>query len=64
MAICLSLSIFILVAYSHKSDNTYKNIGQNKTVINTKLTKIAFERNNNVYLYDEINEQVESIGDK
>ncbi len=31
--------------------------------MNNKLTKIAFEKNNNVYLYDEINEQIKSIGD-
>ena len=64
MVICLSLSIFILVAYSHKSDNIDKNIGQNRAVTNTKLSKIAFEENNNVYLYDEISAKIASIGDK
>ena len=36
---------------------------EEQVVANTKITKIAFEKNNNVYIYDEINEQIKSIGD-
>ena len=63
MAICLSLCIFILMACSNKTAKTNKNIAPNQTVDNTKLTRIAFEKNNNVYLYDETNEQIKSLGD-
>ena len=68
---CLFLSIFALVACSNK--NWKININENKVQdksavntkpkINTKITKIAFEKNNNVYLYDEINGQIKSPGD-
>ncbi|MCB2295903.1 hypothetical protein LGK95_20795 [Clostridium algoriphilum] len=63
MAICLSLSVFILMACSNKTEKNNKNKTQNKTVAITKLTKIAFEKDNNVYLYDEINKQIKSLGD-
>ncbi|MBU3091302.1 hypothetical protein K2F40_14450 [Clostridium sp. CM028] len=72
VAMCLSLSILTLRAYLNKINrNSSKNI---ETISskdaeikskdqNAKLTKIAFEKNNNVYLYDEINEQIKSLGD-
>jgi len=67
MTICVSLSIFILMACSNKTEKINKDISknkdQNKIVANTKITKIAFEKNNNVYLYDETNQQIKSIGD-
>ena len=77
MALCLFLSIFALMAYSNKISklkNTSENKdnipsenteikGEEQIPVNTKITKIAFVKNNNVYLYDEINEQIKSIGD-
>ena len=66
MAICVSLSTFILIACSNKTEKTNKDIIKNKgqnIVANIKLTKIAFEKNNNVYLYDEINQQIKAIGE-
>ncbi len=72
IAMCLSLSIGTLMAYLNKiNKNSSKNIeaiSSKDTEIkskdqNAKLTKIAFEKNNNVYLYDEINEQIKSLGD-
>ncbi len=78
MAVCLFLSIFTLMACSNKIEKINKNTSENKedmskkdaatkgeeqVMPNTKLTKIAFEKNNNIYLYDEINEQIKSIGD-
>lgn len=78
VAVCLLLSIFILMSSSDRILKSGKNVMENKenlnknteikdeekVVDNTKLTKIAFEKDNNVYLYDETNEQIESIGDK
>lgn len=74
MSICLSLGIFTVVICSNiigknnknKEDISNKNTkinGEDQNTKNTKLTKIAFEKNNNVYLYDEINEQIKSLGD-
>ena len=70
---CLFLSIFTMVACSNingkNNKDTNKNKAQNKPVnnikpiINDKITKIAFEKNNNVYLYDETNGQIKSPGD-
>jgi len=51
------------MACSNKIEKINKNEAQNQTVANTKLTKIAFEKNNNVYLYDEINGKIKSLGD-
>ncbi|MBZ9685145.1 hypothetical protein G9F72_002095 [Clostridium estertheticum] len=74
IALCLVLSIFALVAGSSKmwkhsenkvilpSKNT-EGKNEEQVVVNSKITKIAFEKNNNVYLYDEINGQIKSIGD-
>ncbi|MBU3188674.1 hypothetical protein K9O30_05805 [Clostridium bowmanii] len=78
VAVCLFLSIFISMSSSNRIWKTDKNATENKgnsnksteikgeeqVAANTKLTKIAFEKNNNVYLYDETNEQIKSIGDK
>jgi len=63
MVICVFLGAFILMACSNKAEKTNKNISKNKIVVNIKQTKIAFEKNNNVYIYDEINQQIKSIGD-
>ena len=78
MVLCLFLSINTLVACSNKiekinksengnnADIPSKNTetkGEEQIAANIKLTKIAFEKNNNVYLYDEINEQIKSLGD-
>ena len=78
LSLCLFLSIIALMVCSNKISKNIKNITENKENIpsknngikseeqiinNTKITKIAFEKNNNVYLYDEINGQIKSIGD-
>jgi len=74
MLICLFLSIGVLMAYSNKIGKIDKNKedipnkgtkinGKDQNAKDTKLTKIAFEKDNNVYLYDEINEQIKSLGD-
>lgn len=75
ISLCLALSTTTLIACSNK---TNKNISKNKQNItskdteikgegqieaNNKITKIAFEKNDNIYLYDEINEQIKSLGD-
>ena len=59
VVICLFLSIFILMACLNRNNKTNKN----KIVTNMKLTKIAFEKDNNIYIYDEINGQIKSLGD-
>ncbi|MGH4138567.1 hypothetical protein [Clostridium sp.] len=78
VAVCLFLSIFISMSSSNRIWKTYKNIKENKensskntevkdkekVVADTKITKIAFEKNNNVYIYDETKTQIKSIGDK
>lgn len=76
MALCIFLSIVAIIACSkkiNKNTNENKQVipiknteikGQQQIVTNTKITKIAFEKNNNVYLYDEINQQIKSLGDK
>ncbi|MFT5873676.1 MAG: hypothetical protein ACI8WT_002623 [Clostridium sp.] len=67
MAMCLLLSIFILMVCSNntKKNNkdTSENKGQDQTVETNKLTKIAFEKNNNVYFYDEIEGTIITLGD-
>jgi len=78
MALCLFISIFALVYNSHRIMNIIKNTVENKEklpskntgievekpiVPKTKITKVAFEKNNNVYLYDEIKGQIKSLGD-
>ena len=72
MVLCLCLIIIALMACSNKLRQIIKNVSGNKEneikseeqiANNTKITKIAFEKNNNVYLYNEINEQIKSIGD-
>src|SRR5665647_49159 len=68
---CLFLSVFTLMACSNikeikgqdKSTINTKPTKEIKPIIDTKVTKIAFEKNNNVYLYDEINAQIKSLGD-
>ena len=78
VAVCLFLSIFISMTSSNRIWKIDKSKIENKenpnkvTEVNSeeqgvakiKLTKIAFEKNNNVYIYDETNEQIKSIGDK
>lgn len=78
MTLCLFLSIFALMACSNKNEKINKNTSENNEDIpskdtevkdeeqitsNTNLTKIVFEKNNNIYLYDEINESIKSLGD-
>ncbi|MGH4126235.1 MAG: hypothetical protein ACREV6_25320 [Clostridium sp.] len=78
IALCLVLSIFALMAGPNKIWKIIKNTSENeevipnkntevkneeKIVVNSKITKIAFVKNNNVYLYDEIKQQIKSIGD-
>lgn len=78
MALCLLLSIFALMACSNKTEKNNKNASPDKENISgkdtenkgeeqiekeTRLTKIAFEKNNNVYLYDEVNKEIKSLGD-
>jgi hypothetical protein len=47
----------------NKPINNTKPVNNIKPIINAKVTKIAFEKNNNVYLYDETNGQIKSPGD-
>jgi len=78
IALCFVLSIFAIIIFQNKIEKTIKKISENKqnvpikntqvkneqqSVTITKITKIAFEKDNNVYLYDEIKEQIKSIGD-
>ena len=78
MVLCLFLSMVTLTACSNKIGETNKNSNENKEdipsenteikgeeqiTVNTKLTKIAFEKNNNIYLYDETNKEIISLGD-
>ena len=78
MTLCLFLSIFALMACSNKNQKNNTNTNENKdgipskdaevkdeeqTASNIKLTKIAFEKNNNIYIYDEINKSIKSLGD-
>lgn len=74
IGLCLALSTSTLIACSNKinknvsinkqditnKDNEIKDGGQIET---NKIIKIAFEKNDNVYIYDEINEQIKSLGD-
>ncbi|MGH4050299.1 MAG: hypothetical protein ACREVX_02950 [Clostridium sp.] len=76
---CLFLSIFTVVACSNINGKTNKdtneNSGQDKGANNTKtttdtnlandtkITKIAFEKNSNIYIYNEINGKIISPGD-
>ncbi|MGV8982262.1 hypothetical protein [Clostridium sp.] len=76
VAVCLFLSIFISMSSSNRIWKTDKNLIENKentpnkdngeeqVVVSTKLTKIAFEKDNDVYIYNETNKQIKSIGDK
>ncbi|MCJ7688393.1 MAG: hypothetical protein MUO60_03620 [Clostridiaceae bacterium] len=74
IGLCLALSTATLIACSNK---TNENINKNKQNItskdteikgggqietNNKITKIAFEKNDDIYLYDDINEQIKSLG--
>jgi len=67
IAICVYLSTFILMACSNKTEkingDISKNKDENKIVANIKQSKIAFEKNNNVYIYDEKNQKIKSLGD-
>ncbi|MBU3143061.1 hypothetical protein [Clostridium sp. CF012] len=78
IGLCLVLSIIALMVGPNKIYKLIKNKSENKEIIpsknnevkgeeevivNGKITKIAFEKNNNVYLYDEIKQQIKSIGD-
>ena len=74
LSICLFLSIFTVVSCSNKNEKNNENkddtsnegtniIGKDQNIKDTKLTKIAFEKDNNVYLYDEISKQIKSLGD-
>lgn len=72
--LCLPLSIFALVACSDKinkgsienkpdSNVTDTKVKEEEIIVDKKPTKIAFEKNNNIYLYDEIKNQIKSLGD-
>ena len=76
--LCLLLSTFTLMACSDKTSQIDKNASDNTGNIpnknadvkdegkdnnNVKLDMIAFEKDNNVYLYDEISKQIKSLGD-
>lgn len=69
MSICVFISIFMVMYCSNKfkKDNTSNkgiNInGKDQNIKNSKLTKIVFEKDNNVYLYDEISRKIKSLGD-
>ncbi len=78
MTLCLFLSIVSLVACSNSTEKNNEKTSGNKQDIpgkdteikgeeqgegDTKLTRIAFEKNNKIYLYDEINKQIKSLGD-
>jgi len=70
MSICVFISIFTVMYCSKNNenkDNTSNkgsNIsGKDQDIKNSNLTKIAFEKDNNVYLYDEISRQIKSLGD-
>lgn len=71
VSLCLSLSIFTLKACSDKLNKNTENAkgidtkikDEEQIVVDAKLIKIAFEKNNNVYLYDEIKKQIKSLGD-
>jgi hypothetical protein len=78
MVLCLCLSMVALTACSDKIGETNKNSnekkedvpsknteikGEEQVTVNAKLTKIAFEKNNNIYLYDEMNKEIKSLGD-
>lgn len=75
IGLCLVSSMSIIIACSNK---TNRNINENKKNItngnseikdegkteeNNKLANIAFEKNNNVYIYNEVNEQIKLLGD-
>ena len=74
ISICLFLSIFAVIFCSNKIkksngikdniSNKGKNINnEDQNIKKTKLTEIAFEKDNNVYLYDVINRKIKSLGD-
>ncbi|MBU3177000.1 hypothetical protein KPL47_11545 [Clostridium estertheticum] len=74
ISICLCISIFVVVSCLNRNkknnvnkDNTSNestnNNGKEQNIKNVKLTKIAFEKGNNVYLYDETSKQIKSLGD-
>ncbi|MBU3112948.1 hypothetical protein [Clostridium lacusfryxellense] len=70
---CLFLSVFTMVACSNingkinidsnGNKGQVKPINNIKPINNDKITKIAFEKNNSIYLYDETNGQIKSPGD-
>jgi len=78
VVICLFLSIFALITCLNRTGKINKdsignkdNIpskstavkGGNQIIKDDKISKITFEKNNNVYIYDEVNKQIKSIGD-
>ena len=74
VSLCLLLSIVTLKVCSNKvNKNTVESKEEQSTdtkikdeeqiVLQSKLTKIAFEKNNNIYLYDETKKQIKSLGD-
>jgi hypothetical protein len=76
--LCLFLSTFTLMACSDKTGEIEKNTSGNtgdapnknadikdeeKDNTNVNRDMIAFEKDNNIYLYDEISKQIKSLGD-
>lgn len=78
MALCLLISIFTVITCLNKGEKTNKDTNKDKANIGSKdeetkgdgqiekdtnLTKIAFEKDNNAYIYDELNGRIKSLGD-
>ena len=78
MTLCLLISIVTVMACLNKGEKTNKDTNKDRADMgskdtetkgegliekDTKLTKIAFEKNNNAYIYDELNGRIKSLGD-
>ncbi len=60
LIIFCALSIILFTACTKDKDNNVENENNNKDI---KYTKAVFERNSNIYLYDEKQQQLQPIGD-
>ena len=67
ISICLFLSIFAVISCSNKikksNENKDNSSNKDQNINKTKLTEIAFEKGNNLYLYNVINRKIKSLGD-